>query len=266
MDIKHYMTKQFSQVQQPVESNPEEYEDKSNNPATAQTKSTVNKKPRFLFSTTSSYYQTPQTQNPTESASPLIEETVILQPSGSSDKEKQPALAPGEHSNMRTPTPLNVTNITKLEKFSEEEDNVYLWIAEAKKAITANNWDDDRAIQALDYNTTVQVLNQFIKGLWSSILRSIRPRHLTNLQDAVTLTHDFESAEQEANHTQAINLAINKTSDIDAKITQLKKITTTNTHSNRIISNSNNSGKPISVIVTTARNLDTLLRTAEKKS
>ncbi|KAG9302790.1 hypothetical protein G9A89_009567 [Geosiphon pyriformis] len=34
-DIKYYMAKQFSQVQQPVESDPEEYEDKSNNPVTA---------------------------------------------------------------------------------------------------------------------------------------------------------------------------------------------------------------------------------------
>ncbi|KAG9306844.1 hypothetical protein G9A89_005745 [Geosiphon pyriformis] len=68
-----------------------------------------------------------------------------------------------------------------------------------------------------------QVLNQFIKELRSSILRSIKPRHLTSLQDAVALTRDLESAEQEANHTQAVNLAINGTSDIDTKITQLSE-------------------------------------------
>ncbi|KAG9306525.1 hypothetical protein G9A89_004722 [Geosiphon pyriformis] len=66
-----------------------------------------------------------------------------------------------------------------------------------------------------------QVLNQFIKKLQSNILRSIRPHHPTSLQDAITLAHNFESAEQEANHTQAINLAINRTFDINAKITQL---------------------------------------------
>ncbi|KAG9286200.1 hypothetical protein G9A89_014186 [Geosiphon pyriformis] len=103
----------------------------------------------------------------------------------------------------------------------------------------------------------VQVLNQFIKGLQSGILRSIRPCHPTSLQDAVALARNFESAEQEANHTQAINLAINGTSDINTKITQLKlqeltnhtnreKITTTaDTHSNRTVSNSNNLGDPI---------------------
>ncbi|KAG9285979.1 hypothetical protein G9A89_022655 [Geosiphon pyriformis] len=98
-------------------------------------------------------------------------------------------------------------NITKLEKFSGEEDNAYSWIVDAEKAITAN----------------VQVLNQFIKELWNGILRSIRPCHPTSLQNAVALVCDFESAEQEANHTQAVNLAINGTSDIDAKITQLSE-------------------------------------------
>ncbi|KAG9307631.1 hypothetical protein G9A89_023196 [Geosiphon pyriformis] len=74
-----------------------------------------------------------------------------------------------------------------------------------------------------DYYTMVQVLNQFIKKLRSSILRSVRPRHPTSLQDAVALARDFESTEQEANHTQAVNLAINETSNIDAKITQLSE-------------------------------------------
>ncbi|KAG9299511.1 hypothetical protein G9A89_020682 [Geosiphon pyriformis] len=74
-----------------------------------------------------------------------------------------------------------------------------------------------------DYYTAAQVLNQFIKGLRSGILRFIRSCHPTSLQDTVILTCDFESAEQEANHTQTVNLAINKTSDIDAKITQLSE-------------------------------------------
>ncbi|KAG9299688.1 hypothetical protein G9A89_006404 [Geosiphon pyriformis] len=151
-------------------------------------------------------------------------------------------------------------DIAKLEKFSGEEDNAYSWIADAKKVITANSWNNDRTVQTLpffltgtanswyqslaekstsftefkltflqyfsikkDYYTVVQVLNQFIKRLWNSILRSVRPRHPTSLQDTITLTRDFESAEQEANHTQAVNLAINRTSDINAKITQLSE-------------------------------------------
>ncbi|KAG9286529.1 hypothetical protein G9A89_014695 [Geosiphon pyriformis] len=231
-----------------MESDLEEYKDKSNNPITAQAKFTVNKKPRFLSPTTLLYHQTPQreygllfgnlipaanqteenlstweqppAQNLAESAFSLTEETAILQ---------SIALAPGEHSNTQTPIPLNITSntplinriityqdIAKLEKFSGEKDNAYSWIADAKKAITAN------AIER-DYYTTAQVLNQFIKKLQSSILRSIRSCHPTSLQDILTLTHNFESAEQEVNHTQAINLAINGTSDINAKITQLSE-------------------------------------------
>ncbi|KAG9305845.1 hypothetical protein G9A89_006256 [Geosiphon pyriformis] len=216
-------------VQQPVESNSEEYENKSNNPITAQAKSTVNKKLRVLFPTIPSYYQTlqsrivfnppletqsetlqtpgnphswnqhswtkslgeygslfgnlipaasqtegnpltweqPPAQNLVESASPLTEKTTILQPIGSSDKEKQPALAPREHLNTRTLISLNITSntlpinqimayqdIAKLEKFSGKEDNAYSWITDAEKAITANGWNDDHTIQALPFFLT----------------------------------------------------------------------------------------------------------------
>ncbi|KAG9297098.1 hypothetical protein G9A89_019379 [Geosiphon pyriformis] len=86
-----------------------------------------------------STWEQPLTQNLAESASPLMEKTAILQPIGLSNKGKQPVLALGEHSNTQTPTLLNITNITKLEKFLGEEDNMYLWIAEAEKAITADS-------------------------------------------------------------------------------------------------------------------------------
>ncbi|KAG9295896.1 hypothetical protein G9A89_006635 [Geosiphon pyriformis] len=175
INIKHYVTKQFPQVQQPVESNPEKYEYGPNNPTTAQNKSTVNKKPRsetpqtlenshlwnqhswtkllgeyeLLFGNLTptagqiegnmSTWEQPPAQNPAELASSLIEKTVILQLSGSSDKGKQPALAPKEHLNTQTPTLLNITSntlpinqimayqdIAKLKKFLEEKNNVYL--------------------------------------------------------------------------------------------------------------------------------------------
>ncbi|KAG9302274.1 hypothetical protein G9A89_008765 [Geosiphon pyriformis] len=222
-----------------------------------------------------STWKQPPAQNLAELASLLTEKTAILQPIGLSNKRKQPALASREHSNTRIPISLNITSntppinqimayrdITKLEKFFGKEDNTYSWIMDAEKTIIANGWNDDHTIQALpffltgtadlDYYTTAQVLNQFIKRLWSGILRSVRLCHPTSLQDAVALACDFESAEQEANHIQAINLAINKTFDIDAKITQLKLqkltnhpngekiITTADTHSN-----SNNLGDPI---------------------
>ncbi|KAG9306331.1 hypothetical protein G9A89_018214 [Geosiphon pyriformis] len=313
-------------IQQPVESDPEEYKNESNNPVTAQAKSMVNKKPRVLSPTTLSYHQTPQsrivfnsppethwtkllekygslfgnltptaTQNLAESAFPLIEETAILQFIGSSDKEKQPALAPGEHSNTRTPIPLNITSntppinrimayrdIAKLEKFSGEEDNAYSWITNAEKAITANGWNDNHTVQALLFFLTGTA------NLWFQSLTE-KPTSFTKfklaflLQDAVTFACNFESAEQEANHTQAINLAINKTSDIDAKITQLsKKLTqkierflagTTGTYQPLQWRKNNNNSRypqqqnyPIPATATIARNLDISPVTAEGRS
>ncbi|KAG9304143.1 hypothetical protein G9A89_019705 [Geosiphon pyriformis] len=191
----------------------------------------------------------PPAQNLAESASLLMEKTAILQPIGSSDKGKQPTLAPGKHSNMWTPILLNITSntplinqimayrdIVKLEKFSSEEDNAYSWIVDAEKAITTNGWNDDHTIQALPFFLTKTA------DLWYQSLAE-KPTSFTefkltflqyfcDLNTLIRLQNQFSiikqkdheaSAEQEANHTQTVNLAINGTSDIDAKITQLSE-------------------------------------------
>ncbi|KAG9306857.1 hypothetical protein G9A89_005758 [Geosiphon pyriformis] len=77
-----------------------------------------------------------------------------------------------------------------------------------------------RQIQAIDVNyfTAPQILNQFICGLRSSILQHVRLLHPGMLQDAVTRTRDFESAESEANHAQTINLVMNGSSELDSKL------------------------------------------------
>ncbi|KAG9301280.1 hypothetical protein G9A89_012663 [Geosiphon pyriformis] len=77
-----------------------------------------------------------------------------------------------------------------------------------------------QAIQA-DYFTVPQILNQFICELHSSLLQRVCPMHPQTLQDAVTNTRDFELAELEANHAQAINLVMNRSSDLDSKLKQL---------------------------------------------
>ncbi|KAG9299004.1 hypothetical protein G9A89_020317 [Geosiphon pyriformis] len=69
-----------------------------------------------------------------------------------------------------------------------------------------------------DYFTAPQILNQFICGLHSSILQHVHPLHPGTLQDAVTHARDFESAELEANHAQAINLVMNRLSELDSKL------------------------------------------------
>ncbi|KAG9286001.1 hypothetical protein G9A89_022677 [Geosiphon pyriformis] len=77
-------------------------------------------------------------------------------------------------------------------------------------------------IQAINANyfTALQILNQFIRGLCSSILQCICSMHSADLQAAVTNARDFEAAELEANHAQAVNLVMNESSELDSKLKQ----------------------------------------------
>ncbi|KAG9294831.1 hypothetical protein G9A89_008524 [Geosiphon pyriformis] len=97
-------------------------------------------------------WKPPPTQLLNKSSTILSKKTAILQPIGKINKRKQPELAPRKHFSTQTPNSLASTSkisptrqimayqdIAKLEKFSEEENNVYLWIMKAKKAITINN-------------------------------------------------------------------------------------------------------------------------------
>ncbi|KAG9304360.1 hypothetical protein G9A89_019922 [Geosiphon pyriformis] len=74
-----------------------------------------------------------------------------------------------------------------------------------------------QVIQA-DYFTAPQILNQFICRLYSSILQ----------HNTVTNAQDFEAAELEANHAQAINLVMNELSELDSKLKQFTDISNTN--------------------------------------
>ncbi|KAG9294252.1 hypothetical protein G9A89_021611 [Geosiphon pyriformis] len=75
-------------------------------------------------------------------------------------------------------------------------------------------------IQAIDTNyfTAPQIFNQFICGLRSSILQHVCLLHPDTLQNAITHARDFESAESEANYTQAINLVMNRLFELDSKL------------------------------------------------
>ncbi|KAG9287824.1 hypothetical protein G9A89_017419 [Geosiphon pyriformis] len=143
--------------------------------------------------------------------------------------------------------------ITKLDNFTGKKDDAQIWLNNVEKAITANRWNDAQAIinrlvnvfttikqgeteavttylgrfhqnlcqiQAIDVNyfTAPQILNQFIYGLRSSILQYVWSLHPGTLQDTVTRARDFEFTESEANHTQAVNLVMNKSSELDSKL------------------------------------------------
>ncbi|KAG9284633.1 hypothetical protein G9A89_004675 [Geosiphon pyriformis] len=121
---------------------------------------------------------------------------------------QQPPVLP-----LQQQQPMAFAPIAKLKKFTGKENNTQAWINNIAKAITANNWDDQRALQAIPYflqNTTDSC----------SILQHVHTLHLNTFQDAVTHARDFESAKLEANHTQAINLVMNGSSELDSKLKQ----------------------------------------------
>ncbi|KAG9284457.1 hypothetical protein G9A89_014061 [Geosiphon pyriformis] len=192
--------------------------------------------------------------------------------------------------------PMAYAPIAKLDKFNGEEDDAQVWLNNMAKAITANNWDNTRAMQVIsyflqditdawyqslavkpqnfngfkteflwyfsnnnsinklantfttirqedtkavttylerfhknlrqiqaiqaDYFTVPHILNQFIRGLHSSILQQICLMHPINLPTTVTYVRDFKAAKLEVNHAQAVNLAINGSSELDSKLKQ----------------------------------------------
>ncbi|KAG9293372.1 hypothetical protein G9A89_007618 [Geosiphon pyriformis] len=139
--------------------------------------------------------------------------------------------------------------IAKLEKFTSEEDNAQVWLNNFLRYFSNNNsinrlvntfttikQGENEAvttylgcfhrnlcqIQAINANyfTVAQILNQFIHGLRSSILQYVHPMHPVDLQAAITNARDFKATKLEANHTQAINLVINGSSELESKLKQ----------------------------------------------
>ncbi|KAG9298843.1 hypothetical protein G9A89_015864 [Geosiphon pyriformis] len=80
-------------------------------------------------------------------------------------------------------------------------------------------------IEAIEqgYYTDSQVLNQFIRGLKSSILGRVRSAHPNFLPEAITLARALESAKKEANHSQMVNMVMeeNKTETLEKRVTRL---------------------------------------------
>ncbi|KAG9292627.1 hypothetical protein G9A89_006999 [Geosiphon pyriformis] len=75
------------------------------------------------------------------------------------------------------------------------------------------------------YYTNPQVLNQFIRGLKSSILGRVCSAHPNFLPEAIMLAKALESAEKEANHSQIVNMVMeeNKTKTLEKRVMQLGK-------------------------------------------
>ncbi|KAG9284014.1 hypothetical protein G9A89_022788 [Geosiphon pyriformis] len=111
--------------------------------------------------------------------------------------------------------PMAYIPIAKLEKFISEEDDAQIWLNNVEKTIMTNGWNDAKALQAITY---------FLQDTTDScsILQCIYLMYFIDLQAAITNARDFEVAELEANYTQAVNLVINESFDLDSKLKQFK--------------------------------------------
>ncbi|KAG9286102.1 hypothetical protein G9A89_022779 [Geosiphon pyriformis] len=118
---------------------------------------------------------------------------------------------------INKPQDFNAFKVEFLRYFSNNNSINYL-----VNTFTTIKQGETEAIQAIDANyfTALQILNQFIHGLCSSILQHVCSLHPGTLQDAVTCARDFKLAEFEANHTQAVNLVMNRSSKLDSKLKQ----------------------------------------------
>ncbi|KAG9307305.1 hypothetical protein G9A89_017133 [Geosiphon pyriformis] len=92
-----------------------------------------------------------------------------------------------------------------------------------------------QVIQA-NYFTVPQILNQFIRELHSSILQRVHPMHPVDFSTTVTYARDFEAAELKANHAQAVNLAMNGSSELNSKLKQFSTGFTQNPNSQHYLS------------------------------
>ncbi|KAG9302377.1 hypothetical protein G9A89_011427 [Geosiphon pyriformis] len=128
--------------------------------------------------------------------------------------------------------------IAKLDNFTGEEDDAQIWLNDVEKAIAANGWNDARTMQAIPYflkdianscnnnsiNCLVNTFTTMKQGETEAQLTmtiSQHHRYLTSLSvvyAAASCNIDFESAELEANHAQAVNLVINGSSELDSKL------------------------------------------------
>ncbi|KAG9304201.1 hypothetical protein G9A89_019763 [Geosiphon pyriformis] len=147
-------------------------------------------------------------------------------------------------------------NITKLEKFSGKEDNTL-----AEKPTDFPTFKLAFLQYFCDPNTLIRLQNQF------SIIKQ---------KDYETVTTYLRQFNQILYQIQTIERDYYTVAQILNQFPELQKLTnhyngekitiTADINSNKTINNSNNLGDLIPATVTTARNLDTLLRTAERRS
>ncbi|KAG9303529.1 hypothetical protein G9A89_018425 [Geosiphon pyriformis] len=148
--------------------------------------------------------------------------------------------------------------IAKLKKFTGKENDTQMWLNDIEKAITTNRWNNVRTLQAILYflqdttnlcnnnsinclaNTFITIKQREIKVVTTYLrcfhrnlhqIQAIQADYFTAPQilnqfiyrlcsNAVTNAQNFESVKLEANHTQAVNLVMNRSFELDSKLKQ----------------------------------------------
>ncbi|KAG9291081.1 hypothetical protein G9A89_012953 [Geosiphon pyriformis] len=177
-------------------------------------------------------------QNPNINNQQHLSPVIGINPSPAppnAEQQQQSQLLPQQNQQQPQQQPMAYAPITKIKKFTGEENNTQVWLNDVEKAIAEfktaflGYFSNNNSINCLTNTfTTIKqgeteaILNQFICGLCSSILQHVHLLYPGTFQDTVTCTRDFESVESEANHAQAINLVMNKSSELDSKLKQFK--------------------------------------------
>ncbi|KAG9305662.1 hypothetical protein G9A89_022584 [Geosiphon pyriformis] len=172
---------------------------------------------------------------------------VALQQQPLPQSQIQLSLQPPQQINM---DPMTYTPIAKLEKFTEEEDNTQIWLNNIEKTIITNGWNNARALQAILYflqDTTNSCNNNNINCLANTFttikqgeteavttylehfyrnlhqIQAIQANYFTVpqiLNQFICGLCNFEFAKLKANHAQAVNLVMNRSSELNSKLKQ----------------------------------------------
>ncbi|KAG9303524.1 hypothetical protein G9A89_018420 [Geosiphon pyriformis] len=137
---------------------------------------------------------------------------------------------PPQQSNL---DPMAYVPITKLDNFTGEEDDAQVWLNDTEfvRYFSNNNSINKLAnlfttIKQGDTEAVTTYLGCFhrnlhqIQAIQADYFTQVRLMHPVDLSTTITHARDFEAAELEANHAQAVNLVMNESSKLDSKLKQ----------------------------------------------
>ncbi|KAG9293964.1 hypothetical protein G9A89_019302 [Geosiphon pyriformis] len=161
------------------------------------------------------------------------------------DPINQPNLPPVIPPQPPNLDPIVYAPIVKLDNFTSKEDNAQVWLNDslinkpqdfnAFKVEFLKYFNNNNSINHLVNTFTTmkqgetEAVTTYLRCFYRNLhqIQAINANYFTApqilnqfIRDAVTHVRDFESAKSEANHAQAVNLVINRSSELDSKLKQ----------------------------------------------